>query len=162
MAVALLLALQGAALWWTTPEPVPGPLLLCTRVSVVHLALLMPALGVIPMAWSAYAFAVAWSVVLMSGYGYAPGELASCSVLVLSAAAAGASAQRFATRQLYLATITLLLALPYACAYLVEEFGPAGAAAGWRALSPLSGGSAAAILLLWAWPVVALAGRRRS
>jgi len=158
----LLLFLEGAALWWTPLEPVPGPLLLCTQVAVVHLALLMPAAGTMALAWSAYASAVALSVVVMSGYGHGAGELAGCVALVLSAGACGAAAQRLVHRRFYLASITLLLALPFVCAYLVEEFGAPGTAAAWRALSPLSGASATAILLLWAWPVAVLARRRRA
>ena len=161
-AIVLLLFLEGVALWWTPLEPVPGPLLLCTQIAVVHLALLMPAAGTIAPAWNAYASAVALSVVWMAGYGHAAGELAGCAALVASAGACGAAAQRLTHRRFYLASITMLLALPIGCAYLVEEFGSLGAAAGWRALSPLSGTSAAAILVLWAWPVAVLARRRRA
>jgi len=162
VAVALLLALEGAALASTASVPEPGPLLLCTRVAVVHLALLMPALGALALVWCGYACAVAVAVVVMSGYGHPIEELAGCAALVFSAAAAGAAAQRFERRRLYLASMTLLLALPYACAYLVEEFGRSTDAAGWRALSPLAGPSSAAILLLWAWPVAVLVRRRKA
>jgi len=131
-------------------------------VAVLYLALLMPAAGTFAPGWSAFASAVALAVVVMSGYGHGAGELAGCAALVLSAGACGAAAQRLEHRRLYLASITLLLALPFICAYLVEEFGAPGTAAGWRALSPLSGASSAAILLLLAWPVVVLAWRRRA
>jgi len=160
--VALLLALEGAALAAVPAEPVPGPLLLCTRVAVIHLALLVPALGAIPWLWSAYAGVVGAAVVAMSGYGHGPGEVAASIALVASAAACGAAAQRFARTRLYGASITGLLAVPYVCAYLMEEFGAAASAPAWRSLSPLDGPGTAAILLLWAWPVAAIAWRRRA
>lgn len=159
--MVLLLALEGAALASTAPEPVPGPLLLCTRIAVVHLALLMPALGAIPLAWSAYACVVGLAIVVQSGYGHGLGELGGCALLVASAAASGAAAQRLHRPRAYGASIVCLLALPYACAYLLEEFGAAPRAPAWRSLSPLAGPGAAAILLLWAWPVAVLAWRRR-
>lgn len=161
MAVVLLLALEAAALFGTALEPRPGPLLLCTQVAVVHLALLMPALGSIPGVWSAYTAAVAVAVVLLSGFGHTGTAIGGSLALVVSAAASGAAAQRFPNRKLYLASITLVLVLPYACAYLVEEFGRPGNAAAWRPISPLAGASTAAVLLLWAWPVLAVALRRR-
>jgi hypothetical protein len=152
--------------------PAPGPLLLCTAVALVHLAFLMPALGNTPARWTLFAAAIAVPVVALASYGHALNALVGCEALVLSAAAAGAAAQRLrgaTLRAAYLASIAVLLAMPYALGYLAEEFGAAAHASDWRALSPVAGAArtvengapaSAALLLLWAWPVWSLASRR--
>ncbi len=152
--------------------PAPGPLVLCTQLALLHLALLAPALGRFDARWSIGLLLLALPALALVSYGRSGGALLWCGAVVASAAASGAAAQSLpAGRRIYLASITLLLALPFALAYLCEEFGNPAAATVVRAWSPWAGASLAAcdaappnaaLLLLWAWPVGALTWRTRT
>ena len=160
-------------MWWTDLVPAPGPLALATQFALLHLALLAPALGRFEGRWSVGLLSLALPALALTSYGHGVRPLLWCGAFLVSAAASGAAAQslRQRGRTLYMASITLMLAIPFALAYLLEEFGNPAAATAWRAWSPWAGASLAAcdaapangaLLLLWAWPVGVFAWRRRS
>ena len=144
--------------------------MLCTQLALLHLALLAPALGRFDARWSLGLLLLALPALALVSYGRSGGALLWCCAVVASAAASGAAAQSLQSgRRIYLASITLLLALPFALAYLCEEFGNPAAATAVRAWSPWAGASLAAcdaappnaaLLLLWMWPVGVMAQRR--
>ncbi|MDH3593044.1 MAG: hypothetical protein OER88_14250 [Planctomycetota bacterium] len=166
---ALLLTALAAALFLVEAAPGAGPLGLCTAVAVVHAAWLAPALGRGAAAWGALPLLLALPAWAASSYGHAWGVRLWALALIAAAAACGASGRR-APRALYLATVAVALAVPFFLGHLVVEFGSVAQAARWETSSPLiaalrvARGHAPwiALLVLAAWPVVALAPRRRA
>jgi hypothetical protein len=156
----LLVALEVAVLWTREPVPGPGPLDWILRVAILHLVILAPSLGAMDWRWSLLPAALALPFVALVSWGHGFVDLRDGMVLLLSAAACGAAGIRL-RHGWYLPTVILLVVLPYALGYLCEEFGRADVAGSWRSLSPWTLQLGIGVLLLWVWPVVALAWRRK-
>lgn len=170
----VLLVLLGGAVLLSGDLPGPGPLAPCAAVAAAHAAVLGPAFGGGASAlWGMLPLLLALPALCATAYGH-PGAwpLPGSLLLVLLAAAAGTSARALRGRAdagLYLPSMTLLFALPYALRYLVLEFGGGRAAEPWLLASPVAAAGEVAsgaappapcVLLLLAWPVWALARRR--
>jgi hypothetical protein len=173
VASLILLALLGLAVFLAVDEvPGAGPLALVTAVAAGHAALLAPLLASGAPAWGLLPLLLAVPALAATSYGRpGAGPLCWSLVLVALAAASGTAARALRDRpsgRLYLPSMVLLFAAPWALRYLVLEFGRPADAEGWVLLSPwgaaeqVAGGGgppAVCLLLLLAWPVWALARR---
>jgi len=168
-AAALLLpVLLVAALVLVPVRPGAGPLGLVTAVALVHAALLAPSLVRGRPAWGLFPVAGGAPALCAASYGHDAGALGASLLLLALASLAGAAA-RARRSALYLPSMVLLFAAPFALGYLVLEFGDGSRAAAWRLLSPLAAaqavGRGAALPLpclaaLLAWPAWTLARRK--
>jgi len=173
VASLILLALLALAVWLVDEKPGAGPLALVTSVAAGHAALLAPTLASGALRWGLLPLLLALPALGATSFGQpGAGPLLWSLVLVALAAVSGTAARALHDRpsaRLYLPSMVLLFAAPYALRYLVLEFGRAVDAEGWLLLSPwaaaeqVAGGGAppaGCLLLLSAWPVWALARRR--
>jgi len=173
VASLVLLALTALVLWLEDEAPGAGPLALVTSVAAAYAALLAPSLLSGAPAWGFLPLLLVLPALGAASYGHpGVGPLLWSAVLVALAAASGTAARVLRGRpsaRLYLPSMVLLFAAPYALRYLVLEFGRLPDAASWLLLSPwaaadhVAGGAgppAGCLLLLAAWPVWALARRR--
>jgi len=172
VASLILLTLLTLAVALADEAPGAGPLALAASVAAAHAALLAPLLTSGTLGWGLLPVLLALPALCATSYGR-PGAipLVWSVILVALAAASGTAARALRDRpsaRLYLPSMVLVFAAPYALRYLVLEFGRPADAEDWLLLSPWAaaeqvagGGSppAGCILLLLAWPVWALARR---
>ncbi len=171
----LLLGLLTGICLVADPDASGGPLAPVTGAAILHAALISPAFaGNSPARWGLAATLLSLPALAACSFGHPfPAAPLWCALLVVSASLAGCSARALEGRAIahaYYPTMLLLLLAPFACAYLVAEFGSGGDPAAWRRLSPLQaasgaqGGSAPPALslgLLLAWPALAAGLRPR-
>lgn len=164
-----LLLLLTAVLLLEEADPAAGPLGAMTAVACVHAALVAPACaGAGSLARAFLPVPLALPAIAAAAYGHGMAGFAGALALLLLSCAAGASARRLPCA-LYQPLALIQFLAPFALGYLAAEFGGASSAA-WRGLSPLGAclrldegdaPSATCLLLLGAWPVLAIAWRRR-
>jgi hypothetical protein len=170
----LLLALLGAAVLLADDAPGPGPLAPLAAVAAAHAAVLSPAFGGAAAPWwGMLPLLLSVPALGASAYGHpGAGPLAGAVLLVVLSAAAGTAARALRGRAeaaLYLPSMALVFAAPYALHYLVREFAAGRDGERWLLASPVAAVAkvaegaappAACVLLLLLWPVWALARRR--
>ncbi|MGQ0612514.1 MAG: hypothetical protein ACT4PV_02020 [Planctomycetaceae bacterium] len=171
----LLLGLLTGACFVADPATSGGPLALVTGVAIVHASLLSPALaGGVAARWGMLAALLSLPALAACSFGHpVPAAPLWCSLLIVCACLSGCAARAFgggALAQAYYPSMLLLLLAPFACSYLVAEFGSGGDPAAWRLLSPLeatsqaeSGAAPPALALgtLLLWPALAAGLRPR-
>ena len=147
----MLVAALGALLFWLEPVPGPGPVALAVQIAIVHALLIAPSLG--PMRWqdALWGSLLGLPFVLLCAWAQ---PLRDPLLIWVACVACGAAGQRV-DRRWFLATMALLIALPFALGYLCREFGAPDSAATFDALSPLSLQLGPGIALLFVWPAIA-------
>jgi hypothetical protein len=141
------------------PVPGPGPLDWMVRLALLHAIVIAPSLGAIDLRWSLFTGALALPFFALVAWGHPAGAIRDLLVVFGSAVACGAAGATWRHRA-YLPSVVALLALPFALGYLCEEFGRPESAGLFRDLSPWALRPGPGVLLLWAWPVLALARRK--
>ena len=157
----VLLGLLILAVVFAPQSPGPGPLALVTSAAIVHAALLAPSMARAGgWTWGFLPSLLALPALCATAYGHA-GPWSALALLALCCASGAAA--RSVRSALYLPSMLLVFAMPFALHYVAQEFGDASRATFWRTLSPLSNAgswpSVPCVLLLLAWPVLAIARR---